>query len=48
MVEAAAWVACMSDTAVLLAVRLFLGTPAGLSMVPGLQKSAADKAVGSW
>ena len=47
MVEAAAWVACMSDTAVP-AVRLFQETPAGLSMLPGLQESVAKEAVGSW
>ena len=47
MVEAAAWVACMSDTAVPV-VRLFQKMPEGLSMVPGLQESVADKAVGSW
>jgi len=47
MVEAAAWVACMSDTAAQV-VQLFQETLAGSSMVPGLQKSAANKAVGSW
>ena len=47
MVEAAAY---MFDT-VLPAVRLvrsFLEAPVGLPMVPGLQESVANKAVGSW
>ena len=45
MVEAAACIACMSDTAAP-AVRSFQETPAELSMVPGLQESVANEAVG--